>query len=306
MVNEIDPDGRRRGLYGGIVQVASPIGLLFANGVFAVVTWLVAPDAFLAWAWRVPFLLSIVLVGIGYYIRRGIAESPLFEQIEQAHQESRAPFVEVMRSHFGQVCLAVGSRIGSDIVFYTFTLFLLIYLPKIGLPGSLGFSAILCAAVAQILAIPLFGALSDRFGRRPILLFGAVSSIVWAFIFVALVETKAPPLILLASFVGMFLHGAMWGPLGSYLPEMFETRVRCTGASIGFQLAGVFGGAPAPIIATSLVAAFGSAWPVAIYLAAALVLMIVCVSLTRETAHSDLRMTEPAGTHAPAAAATRA
>jgi MFS family permease len=148
---------------------------------------------------------------------------------------------------------------------------------------------VLAAAVAQIIGIPLFGALSDRFGRRPVLIFGAVSAIVWGFVFFALVDTAVPSLIMLASFVGMFLHAAMWGPLASFLPEMFETRVRCTGASLGFQLAGVFGGAPAPVIATQLMAGFDSPWPVAIYLAASLALVVVSVLAARETVGVDLR-----------------
>jgi metabolite-proton symporter len=290
MVNEFDPAGRRRGFLGSLVQVASPIGLLIANGVFALVTWLVSPEAFLSWAWRVPFLLSAVLIAVGYFIRRGIAESPLFEQVEETQSASQAPLAEVLRLYWRQVLIAVGSRIGSDIVFYVFTLFLLVYVPRrLGLPNTVALSAVLAAAVAQIIGIPLFGALSDRFGRRPVLIFGAVSAIVWGFVFFALVDTAVPSLIMLASFVGMFLHAAMWGPLASFLPEMFETRVRCTGASLGFQLAGVFGGAPAPVIATQLMAGFDSPWPVAIYLAASLALVVVSVLAARETVGVDLR-----------------
>jgi MFS family permease len=163
MVNEIDPQGRRRGFYGSMVQVASPIGYLLAYGIFAVVTYLVAPDAFLDWGWRIPFLASGVLVLVGYYIRLSIAESPLFEEIERRRATAQAPIAEVIQVHWRKVLIAIGSRIGSDIVFYVFSVFLLVYLRlKLGLDtSSLGFAALLCASLAQLLGIPLFGILSD-------------------------------------------------------------------------------------------------------------------------------------------------
>ena len=290
MVNEFDPEGRRRGFLGSLVQLAAPIGLLLANGVFALVTWSVSEEAFLSWGWRVPFLLSALLIAVGFYIRYNLSESPLFEKIEETHTEARAPIVEVFRDHRRQVLVGLGSRVGGDIAFYVFTLFLLVYVPQqLGLPRSVALTAVLTGAVAQLIGIPLAGWLSDRVGRRPVLLVGAVGGLVWAFLFFALVNTKAPGLILLASFVGMLFTSAMFSPLASFLPELFPTRVRCTGASLCFQLAGVFGGAPAPLIAVPLAAAYGSGLPVAVYLAVALAIMAASVLAARETAHLDLR-----------------
>lgn len=289
IVNEFDPAGKRRGFYGSLVQVAAPIGLLLANGVFALVTWLVSEEAFLDWGWRVPFLSSAILIALGLYIRMGLAESPLFAKLEQ-NQEERAPIKELLMSHKKRVLLALGSRIGSDIAFYVFTLFLLVYVPThLHLSKSVALNAVLAAAVAQCISIPLFGHLCDRFGRRPVILGGALAGIVWSFVFFAMVDTKVPALIMLASFIALFIVGAMYAPLASFIPEMFPTRVRCTGSSVGFQLAAVFGGAPAPLIAVPLVAAFGSSLPVSIYLAATLVLIVVCVLAAKETAHTDLR-----------------
>ena len=215
--------------------------------------------------------------------------------------------MEVLHSHKKRVLLALGSRIGSDIAFYVFTLFLLVYLPThLRHVEEVALHAVLAGAVAQCIAIPFFGHLCDKFGRRPVILFGAVAGIVWSFAFFALVNTKVPALIMLASFVALFIVAAMYAPLASYIPEMFPTRVRCTGSSIGFQLAAVFGGAPAPLIAVPLVAAFGSSLPVSIYLAATLVLIVVCVLAATETAHKDLRQVdretpESGATDAPAA-----
>jgi MFS family permease len=144
------------------------------------------------------------------------------------------------------------------------------------------------AAVAQIIGIPLAGALSDRIGRRPVLIGGALATMVWAYVFFMLVNTQSTSLIYLAAFVGMFFHTGMWGPLASFLPEMFATRVRCTGASLSFQLAGLFGNALIPIVATQLVAAFESPWPVAIYLTVFLILVAACVAAVRESVGIDL------------------
>src|SRR6516164_3913140 len=294
MVNEIDPEGQRRGFFGSMVQIASPVGYLLAYGVFSVVTYSLSPEAFLEWGWRIPFLASAILFVVGYYIRRSVTESPLFEEIEQRRAKANTPILEVLRLHWRKVLIAIGSRIGSDVVFYVFSVFLLVYLRlRLGMDTTtLGVMALLGASTAQLIAIPIFGALSDRFGRRPILIFGAVTCLIWSFVFFVLIDTKVTQLIFLATFVGMFLHAAMWAPLSSYMPEMFETRVRYTGASLGFQGASVFGGALAPIIATWLLGKYQAAWPIQVYVVLVLLLLIFCVFLARETVRVNLRAVE--------------
>ncbi|MEM5427576.1 MFS transporter [Cupriavidus oxalaticus] len=289
MVNELDPEGKRRGILGSLVQLAAPIGLLLANGIFALVTWQVSEEAFLSWGWRVPFLLSALLVGVGLYIRSNVQESGMFEKLEESHAEARAPIMEVLRNYKKQLLIAFGARLGGDIAFYVFTLFLLYFVPtKLGLPKSIALNAVLLGAVAQILFIPIAGLLADRIGRRPVLMIGGIGGAVWAFVFFAMVKTGSPALIMLASFVGMVLVSFMFSPLASFLPELFATRVRVTGASLGFQFAGVFGGALAPLIAIGLLDRFGSTAPVAIYLAVVCALIAVAAAAARETARMHL------------------
>lgn len=289
MVNELDPEGKRRGMLGSLVQLAAPIGLLLANGVFALVTWQVSEEAFLSWGWRVPFLLSALLVGVGLYIRSNVRESGMFEKLEESHAEARAPIMEVLRNYKKQLLIAFGARLGGDIAFYVFTLFLLYYVPtKLGLPKSIALNAVLLGALAQILFIPIAGLLADRIGRRPVLMIGGIGGAVWAFVFFAMVKTGSAALIMLASFVGMVLVSFMFSPLASFLPELFATRVRVTGASLGFQFAGVFGGALAPLIAVGLLDRFGNTTPVAVYLAAVCALIAVAAFAARETARMHL------------------
>ncbi|SPA50898.1 MFS transporter [Cupriavidus taiwanensis] len=289
MVNELDPEGKRRGILGSLVQLAAPIGLLLANGIFALVTWQLSEEAFLSWGWRVPFLLSALLVGVGLYIRSNVRESGMFEKLEESHAEARAPIMEVLRNYKKQLLIAFGARLGGDIAFYVFTLFLLYFVPtKLGLPKSIALNAVLLGAVAQILFIPIAGLLADRIGRRPVLMIGGIGGAVWAFVFFAMVKTGSPALIMLASFVGMVLVSFMFSPLASFLPELFATRVRVTGASLGFQFAGVFGGALAPLIAVGLLDRFGNTMPVALYLAAVCALIAVAAFAARETARMHL------------------
>lgn len=290
MVNELDPEGKRRGLLGSLVQLAAPIGLLLANGVFALVTWQISEEAFLDWGWRVPFLLSAVLIGVGLYIRANVGESQMFEKIEAAGAESPAPIKEVLRDYRPQLLIAFGARLGGDVAFYVFTLFLLYFVPtKLGLPKNIALTAVLLGALAQIIFIPVAGWLSDRIGRRPVLMIGGIGGALWAFAFFALLQTRQPALIVAASFVGMIFVSFMFSPLASFLPELFATRVRVTGSSLGFQFAGVFGGALAPIIAASLLAKYDSTTPVAIYLAVVCAAIAVAAWAARETAHMNLR-----------------
>lgn len=271
MVNESGAKDSQKGFLGSLVQVASPIGFLLANGIFAIVTAMVSEEAFFSWGWRIPFFSSALLVLIGLYIRISLDESPEFEKMQQSQQKpTQAPIVEVVSQHYGKLLIAVGARAGSDIAWYVFSLFLQVYLVRIGVSKTIALEAGILAAVTQIFAIPMFGYLADRWGNKTILVAGALAGAVWAFVFFHMVDTRDPTQIILASMIGMFIQAALWAPLASFLPAMFPTHVRFTGAGLGFQLAGIAGGAFAPIIALSLLNAYETGQAVAVYVAAAL------------------------------------
>jgi metabolite-proton symporter len=291
-------DDRRRGLNASWPQVGVPIGLLLANGVLSLMGGITSDAAFLSWGWRVPFLLSGLLVIVGLWIRLTIAESPLFQAVEAEDTKARTPIVEVLRTYPRQVLLAIGARIGVDVAFYTFVLFITTYIATyLKLPRSYALNAVLVAAAVQVFLIPFFGHLSDKFGRRPVYLVGAVGSAVWVFVFFALLDTGSFVLILLATVVSLVFHAAMYGPQASFIAEMFPTRVRYTGASMGYQLAGILGGALAPIISVALLDRYDTSLVVSVYVVLMLALTTVCVLLAPETSRLDLRA-DPTDQHA--------
>ena len=289
MAVEHSPKGRR-GFYGSWPQVGVPVGLLLSTGVFALISNL-PEDILFSWGWRVGFLLSILLVGVGLYIRLAMTEPPVFAEIKKTGAESKMPVLDAVRQHPKNVILAMGARIAENGAFYLYTIFILTFAtePRIGFSRSSVLNAIALTAIIEIFAIPTYGWLSDRLGRRPVYLFGAIFTGLFAFPFFWLVETSKVSWMTLAIVVALVGgHAAMYGPQASFFSELFGTRVRYSGASLGYQLASVIAGGLSPLIATGLLKRTGVSWPIALFVVGMAAVTTVSVFLASETAHGEI------------------
>ncbi|MFI9594199.1 MFS transporter [Nonomuraea sp. NPDC052265] len=278
-------DTNRRGFWASWPQAGAPGGNLLATGVLAVLAAWQSDEAFLSWGWRIPFLLSGVLVMVGLWIRLSITESPVFQQAEP---EPTAPIVGVLRHHWKDVLTAIGARLAENISFYLLTVFVITYAKNAKIDNSTVLGAVLVASAIHFVTIPMWGALSDRLGRRPIYLAGAAGIGVWIFAFFPLVDTGNFLAITLAVTVGLLFHGMMYGPQAAFFSELFGTRTRYTGVSIGAQLSAIVAGALAPLIAVALLKSYSSSVPISVYLGLAAVLTLVAVYTARETQGRDL------------------
>jgi MFS family permease len=247
-------------------------------------------DQFLSWGWRVPFLLSIVLVVVGMLIRVRILETPAFARIKEAAVEARQPIVEVLRKYPRQVLLAMGARFAENGAFYIFSVFVLTYATqRVKLEQQIVLNGILLGSACELVAIPIFGALSDRVGRRPVYLFGAIMTAVVAFPLFWILDTGSTPLIWTALVIAfVFSHAAMYAPQAAFLSELFGTRVRYSGASLGAQLASVFAGGLAPFIGTALLEAGYGGGAIALYVIGLAAVTMVSVFLASETHQQDI------------------
>ncbi|MGE0132226.1 MAG: MFS transporter [Blastocatellales bacterium] len=296
MAVEHSPKGRR-GFYGSWPQVGVPVGLLLSTAIFGLISKL-PDDVLFSWGWRVAFLLSILLVGVGLYIRLAIPEPPAFAEVKQTGGASRLPILDAIRHNPGNVILAMGARLVENGAFYIYTVFILTYATQkhFGFTRSSVLNAIALAAIGEIFAIPTFGWLSDRFGRRPVYLSGAIFTALFAFPFFWLVETSQTALMTLAVVGALALgHAAMYGPQASFFSELFGTRVRYSGASLGYQLASVIAGGLSPLIATGLLQRTGGSWPIALFVVGMAAVTTVSVFLAAETAHGDIASRESIG-----------
>ena len=283
-------DAARRGFWASWPQAGVPAGSLLAAGVLALMAGIQDEADFLAWGWRVPFLLSAVLVLVGWYIRNRVAESRLFEAaIEQAEARPKVPALDVIRERPAALLLGAGLRVGENISYYILTVFSLTYLVDVAAESrSLALEALLIGAAVQFFAIPLFARLSDRIGRRPVYAFGAFGLATWSFVLFRLLGSGDNLDIYLALVVGLVLHGAMYGPQAAFITELFPTRIRYSGVSIAYQLTSIVAGSLAPIVALWLYGKFHSALPIAVYVGTACAISGVSALLARETRGVEL------------------
>jgi MFS family permease len=263
---------------------------LLAAGVLALMAGLQREEDFLEWGWRVPFVLSALLVLVGFYIRNRVGESPMFEQaLDESEVPPKLPAIDVIRERPKAILLGAGLRVGENISYYILTVFSLTYLVDVASETrSLALNALLIGAAVQFFAIPLFARLSDRIGRRPVYAFGAFGLAVWSFVMFGLLGSGSNASIVLALVVGLVLHGAMYGPQAAFITELFPTRIRYSGVSIAYQLTSIVAGSLAPIIALALYKHYDSALPVAIYVGVTCAISGISALLARETKGVEL------------------
>lgn len=289
-------DPSRRGYWASWPQAGVPFGQLLANALLFLLAAVQSDEAFQSWGWRIPFLLSAVLVLIGLYIRLSVEESPIFQEAQRKAAELVAaghkevvPIVDVFRRYPREVFTAMGARFAENVCYYVFTIVITSYVQQtLGLPNSFVLGAVMIGAAVHLVVIPLWGIASDRVGRKPIYLLGAAGVGVWAFVFIALLNTGNFALTTVAVVGGLVFHGAMYGPQAAFLSEMFGTKVRYSGVSVGYQLASVVAGGLAPVIAVALYTSFGTGYAVSVYVALSALLTIIAVASYGETRHRDL------------------
>ncbi len=284
----------KRAFYSGFAQVGPPVGFLLSSGAFLLFAYTLSEEQFASWGWRVPFLFSIVLVAVGLFVRASVAETPVFKEVMETRTEAQIPIVDVLRTYPKTVVLA--SLAGSVMFtfFFVITVFSLSYgVTQLGLSRSTMLYCIMASIVCLGVGIMLFAAISDRVGRRNLALFSTGFLGLWAFPMFWLVDTGNPVLISLSFSIALFAWAAMYGPMGAFFSELFGTRVRYSGASLSYALAGVIGGAIAPSLSSVLLSATGSSWSISVYLLIMALISFISVLLLSETYRSDLSETKP-------------
>ncbi|GGX54755.1 membrane transporter [Streptomyces minutiscleroticus] len=271
----------RRGLWASFPQIGPALGFVLANGVMLVLSATLTDAQFAAWGWRIPFWAAGVLAVAGLWLRSSLVESPQFLRIEQP---ARVPVAEVLRDHWRLVLLTAGALAVGYAVFYSVTTWSLAHATeRLGVSRTVMLACIMAAVVVKGALTPVFALLGDRFGRRPLCLAGSAAAALWMFPMVALLSTGEPPLMFLGFLVAMLAFITMFAVIAAYLPELYEPRVRCTGAAVGYNLGGVLGGALTPIVATAVAHGERVPWGVAAYLTGIALLSLGCFALLPET-----------------------
>jgi MFS family permease len=278
----------QRGLVASWPQFGVPCGLFLANLAVLVFSQM-SGDQFAAWGWRIPFALSIILVGIGLWIRLGIFETPVFQQLLKENKIERAPVIAVVKMQPMQIILSALLRMSEQAPFYIFTAFIFAYaVGTLHMSRDLILTAVLVASCVSFITIPLSGHISDRIGRRKMYLIGAATTGLFGFLYFGMVDTAIPSLVFIAIVLSLIPHDMQYGPQAALIAEAFTPRLRYSGASLGYQLASVIAGGPAPLIATALFAAYHSGYAISIYIAGCAVVSLISAAFMPDHTGKDI------------------
>jgi MFS family permease len=278
----------RRGLWASFTNAGAPSGMVLSTVALAGAAAIAGEAGFLTWGWRLPFLLSAVLLVIGLFVRSRVTETPVFARASTDAVPAPPPLVEVLRRHPRNLVLSIGIGFGAFVAQGVLTTFVIAYAVQAGFPRQTVLNALTVSSIAAVLGIIGFAALSDRIGRRPVVLVGALAMTVWAFLLFPLVDSGSTALLVLAVVVGQgVIHAAMYGPLAALYTELFSTRARYTGASLGYQIAGI-GAGVGPVVFASVLQSSGSALAVSVVIGACCLITAGCVLAAGETSREGL------------------
>lgn len=294
LVSEYSDDSTKRAFWSSWPNVGPPLGNLMAAGVLALLSAVMPAADFLAWGWRIAFGLSALLVIIGLVLRLYVQETPIF-LASQAKAEAdnskqaKLPLAALFRGHWREILIATGSRMGENAGFYIYSLFLITYVTEIlKLDRQTGLTAVMIGQGVAVIAIPILAIFADKIGRKPMMFGASIATVVWGFIFFALLDTRQPALIILAAVGGLLIFAAYSSVIGAFFSELFPTKVRYSGTSVAYNVASLIAGSLSPIIALALYRAFGTGQAIALYLVLMGVISIVAVSFAKETKNMKL------------------
>ena len=275
----------RRGFTTSFAQFGAPAGMVLANGALALMTALTTEEQFLDWGWRVPFLASVVLVFVGLYIRLGILETPVFAAIKARGARAKAPLVEVVKRNWREIVLTALLRTGQQVPFYIFTTYIITYATQqLGFDRGRILNFVMLQSVISMITIPIAGHLSDVYGRRKVTAVGCVAMLVFPFVYFGLLDSGSAWLVFAAIIVALPVHDLQYGPQAAFIAESFPGSLRYSGSSLGYQLASITAGGPAPIVATILLQQYGTSTAIAVYMSVCAAISLACVFALREGA----------------------